>query len=499
MKLRVLIFSVLIASAARPQQPIQSSAANLIRSALAAMGGEEKIRALKTLHITMMGHRNLLEQSERPEGPYIVEYLDIDEWRDLEHDSWKRQEHHRDALEDYSRTMIVSDGVAAEKAGDKEVPGSNEQLENANDALNMGPERILLNALASPDLKRLPDLKLQDVPHHLVEFSRAGTVIRVFLNADTSLPTAVEWVSAYPGGFFWSIWGDITTRVYYSFWWLQNGIHYPLQMDVFRNGLPDSSMAIKAIEFNPRLAQDTFAVSPDARGGFTSRAAKTADDLPLGRTGSPAVEPAPGIVIIPGFWNTTIVRQADGLVVLEAPISSGYSSRLVAEAQRRFPGIPIKAVITTSDAWPHIGGLREYVARGIPVYAVARTLPLLQRFVNAPRTIRPDTLAKSPQQPLFRAVSEKLVLGSGPNRMEIYPLRGESSERQMMVFFPEHKLLYGSDAFQRLPDGTYFYPQTVSEVVAAVEREHLPVERFFMMHLRVTPWHDLLQLLKNNQ
>ena len=101
MKLRVLIFSVLIASAARPQQPIQSSAANLIRSALAAMGGEEKIRALKTLHITMMGHRNLLEQSERPEGPYIVEYLDIDEWRDLEHDSWKRQEHHRDALEDY--------------------------------------------------------------------------------------------------------------------------------------------------------------------------------------------------------------------------------------------------------------------------------------------------------------------------------------------------------------------------------------------------------------
>ena len=69
MKLRVLIFSVLIASAAWPQQPAQNSAADLLRSALAAMGGEEKIRALKTLHITMMGHRNLLEQSERPEGP----------------------------------------------------------------------------------------------------------------------------------------------------------------------------------------------------------------------------------------------------------------------------------------------------------------------------------------------------------------------------------------------------------------------------------------------
>jgi len=499
MKLRVLIFSVLIAAAAWPQQAVQSSAADLLHSALAAMGGEEKIRALKTLHITTMGHRNLLEQSERPEGPYIIDYQDIDEWRDLEHHRWKRQEHHRDALEDYSRTVIVSDGVAVEKAGEKQTPGSDEQLENANDALTMGPESILLNALASSDLKRLPDLKLEDVPHHLVQFSRAGIVTRVFLNADTSLPTAVEWVSAYPGGFFWSIWGDVTTRVYYSFWWLQNGIHYPLQMDVFRNGLPDSSTAIKAIEFNPQLPQETFAILPDARAGFLSRAAKTAEDLPLGRTGSPAVEPAPGIVIIPGLWNTTIVRQEDGLMVLEAPISSGYSSRLIAEAQRLFPGVPIKAVITTSDAWPHIGGLREYVARRIPVYAVARTLPLLQRFVNAPRTILPDTLAKSPKQPVFRPVSEKLELGSGPNRMEIYPLRGESSERQMMVFFPEHKLLYGSDAFQRLPDGTYFYPQTVSEVVAAVEREHLPVERFFMMHIRVTPWQDLLQLLENNQ
>ena len=37
----------------------------------------------------------------------------------------------------------------------------------------------------------------------------------------------------------------------------------------------------------------------------------------------------------------------------------------------------------------------------------------------------------------------------------------------MMVYFPEHKLLYGSDAFQKLPDGKYFYPQTVSEVAAA--------------------------------
>jgi hypothetical protein len=499
LKLHVLILCLAVSSATHAQSVHPPSASDLLHNALAAMGGEQKIRALKTLHLSVIGHRNLLEQSERPEGPYIVEYDEIDEWRDLEHSSWRQEMHSRNALEESRIAMIVSEGAAAQKAGDRESPGSDELLQTANDALALGPERVLLEGISAADLKRLPDLTLQDVPHQVVQFTHAGTPVRVFLNAETHLPTAVEWVNAYPYGIFWSIWGNVTTRVYYSFWWLQNGIHYPLQLDVFRNGLPDRSASIRKIEFNAAAPSDTFAISAAVRSAFAARPRVTADDRPLGSASRPVQEPAPGIVIIPGPWNSTIVRQQDGLVVLEAPMSSGYSAKLIAEAQRRFPGVPIKAVVTTSDAWPHIGGIREYVARGIPVYAVARTVPLLQRFLNAPRTIFPDALAKSPRKPALHPVSGKLVIGSGPNRMEIYPLRGETSERQMMVYFPEHKLLYGSDAFQKTPDGKYFYPQTVSEVVAAVESEHLNVERFFMMHMGVTPWQDALDVLRDAQ
>jgi hypothetical protein len=72
--------------------------------------------------------------------------------------------------------------------------------------------------------------------------------------------------------------------------------------------------------------------------------------------------------------------------------------------------------------------------------------------------------------------------------LEIYPIRGETSERQMMVYFPERKLLYGSDPFQPDQNGGYYYPQTVSELTDAVAREHLSVDRFFMMHIGPTPW-----------
>lgn len=318
--------------------------------------------------------------------------------------------------------------------------------------------------------------------------------MRIFVNSDTHLPTAVEWVTAYPFDTFWSIWGDVTTRVYYSLWWLQNGIHYPMQKDVFRNGLPDRTETITKMDFNSQFPADTFTIAADVRTAFAARANQTQDDR--GPKTSGATEIAPGVWFLRGNWNTTLVRQDDGIVVLEAPISSGYSVKVLEFAQAKFPGVPVKAVITTSDAWPHFAGVREYVARGIPVYVVDRTVPLIERFVHAARTRYPDSLAKAAHAADLRAVSGKITIGSGPNRMELYPLRGESSERQMMVYFPEHKLLYGSDPFQQMEDGKFFYPQTVWELKSAVEREHLQVDRFFMMHIPPTPWSAVVKVVQ---
>ena len=83
--------------------------------------------------------------------------------------------------------------------------------------------------------------------------------------------------------------------------------------------------------------------------------------------------------------------------------------------------------------------------------------------------------------------------------MEIYPIHGETSERQLMVYFPEYKLLYGSDPFQQVENGTFFYPQTVSELTNAVERENLRVDRFFMMHIGLNPWSKVLQTVNDAQ
>lgn len=256
-------------------------------------------------------------------------------------------------------------------------------------------------------------------------------------------------------------------------------------------------LVISKLQIDDPLPEADLTIPEEVRAKFNPNApARNADTIPLGLAGQPAKEIAPGIVFIPGLWNVTLVHQDDGIVILEAPISSGYSAKVIADAHRRFPGQPIKAVITTSDSWPHLAGIREYVAQGIPIYALDLNRPVLERVIAMPYTSRPDAQQHSSRKPNFHLVHGKTTLGAGKNRMEIYPIHGETSERQMMVYFPEYHLLYGSDPFQQNEDGSFFYPQTVTELMDAVAREHLDVHQFFMMHIGPTPWPDLEKAVK---
>lgn len=148
-------------------------------------------------------------------------------------------------------------------------------------------------------------------------------------------------------------------------------------------------------------------------------------------------------------------------------------------------------MVTTSDAWPHLGGVREYVARGIPVYGLDLNRPILERLLKADYTAKPDALAKTPRPAKFTWVSGKTALGTGDTRMELYPVRGENGERMMMAYFPALKLLYTSDEIQKLRSGEYFMPQLLLEVRDAVRRERLDVDRIFGFHIGPTPWADI--------
>jgi len=441
------------------------------------------------LKLKGQGHTYLLEQSERPEGPWIVNYEEVVEVHDLQKVMLLQTVSTRGPAAGPEITSITADGMMfSYAAGAQPIPF--QSLPSDNEWLVLSPERMLLTALAAQDLHSEDDTTLQGVPHRVVAFSLQNETARIFLNVNTSLPTAVETVRAYPYDGFWGVWGDVRTRTYLSFWTLEPGsIHYPRQRDTERNGQPYRSFSITDLTFNPVIPDDSFVVPANVSRALSSRKPTTIDDRPLGRPDRPAQELVPNVVQIPGNWNVALVRQSDGIVVVEAPISSGYSAKVIDEVKRRYPNVPIKAIITTSDAWPHIGGVREYIARGIPVYALDLNRPILERLISAQHHSAPDLLARSPRKANFRFVGQKTTIGTGPNRLELYPIHTETGERMLMVYFPEHKLLYASDLVQgEQKDGTFFMPQYLSELMDAVKRESLLVNTIFAMHAGPTSW-----------
>lgn len=120
-------------------------------------------------------------------------------------------------------------------------------------------------------------------------------------------------------------------------------------------------------------------------------------------------------------------------------------------------------MITTTDFWWHVAGLREYVARGNPIYVLDRNVRVVTGRAKAPHTFVPTVWPGLRARPLS-SLSIPVRQSITPSGTSSTPPRG-----------------------QLCPSGLSF-PQTAIEVVGAVEREGLTPETFIGMHVAATPW-----------
>lgn len=493
--MRTMILLVLLAST---QIAAQDPARALLQKSIDAMGGAAALEAIKVLRVDAMGHAYALEQSERPEGPHLVTYQQLSEIRDHERGRiWRRQQQRNWSLANWTGPDVVYAGdVVAINFNGRWGPHLPQQLDQLRQELALSPERLLFTARAAADLRVAADRTLHGVPNHAVAFTHNGAQVTLYLNAHTSLPTMLRIVADDTFG----IWGDVVLERWYTFWTLQpGGWQFPQQITTTWNGTPYADQTAFTIAVNDTLDETLFAIPDDTAAAFRKmRDMSGAAGMRAARLDpSKAIRVAEDVVVFPGSWAVTLVRQPDGIVVLEAPIGSAYSVQVIEAAAAAFPGVPIKAVVTTSDAWPHLGGVREYVARGIPIYALDLNKPILERLLAATHSKTPDALARAPRAPEWRLVSEKTTIGSGPTRVDVIPVRGEGSERMMMAHLPALNLLYASDLLQYNRDRTSFFnPVYPAELEAAVAREGITgIDRVWAMHMDPIRWSKVTEAL----
>jgi hypothetical protein len=492
-----------------PAQAAQDRAQAVLSAAFEAMGGRATLLGIHTVSDTAVGTRAMVEQSERPTGPYFVDHFRATESLDLEQvrvrtqsqdwgyagpQWWLTQTKPSDG------TVLVDGGISAFQSGTAWQYAGGYPVQFAQERITFGPERVLLTAEQASDLHELADVNLHGTPYHVLAFTWHGVSCTLTINARTNLPWSITWTRAYPYYIFYNVWGDVTSTLTFNEWSLEpNGVRYPREWTYERVGLPDQQLSIIALSFN-QVSDADLTLPSDLVSAHAGKL-RPIDAIPFPATAPALTTLAPGVVLAKGSWNVGFVRQSDGVVVIEAPISPAYARQAFAFARSHF-GLPVKAVITTSDSWPHLAGVRQAVAEGIPVYALDLNRPILQRLLAAPHTQRPDDLARSPRSAHFIWVSSPMTLGSGENALRIIPYRTATAERQMMIDVQQQHLLYTSDLFAPddvADDGTiksWFTPQYLSEAISVARKYDLQPQTIWGMHYGPVPYASIVDAVR---
>jgi hypothetical protein len=150
-------------------------------------------------------------------------------------------------------------------------------------------------------------------------------------------------------------------------------------------------------------------------------------------------------------------------------------------------------VVVTDLAWPHVAGVRAWVARGATIVSHRAAREFLARVVNRRWTREPDLLERSRQHAVFRfrAVTDSLPLAGGD--VLVFPIDGVASEVSLAAFVRPNRFLWASDYIQDLNEPT----QYVDEVVAAVKRVGISPENVAAEHVPLTRWDRIVPLAKS--
>ncbi len=457
----------------------RESPRSLIDRAVEVMGGT----AFRQLHaVRLIGSSTDELSSISPAGaPTVPLYQAFSELRDLDGLRFRRSAVASFPLRPNSipSTEVLDSTTAVRVMGDRTVPGSPSQWRESYPWLRHGIERVLFRALAATDLAMAADTTIAGRPVRTVAFDHDRD--RVYLDRATDLPVAIGLDQRFVDDPTWGMWGTLRTITVYGTWaWLDGGIRYPMVRTVYRGGRSIRHVMIRRVELDPPTPSDSFPITDVLREGFAAR-----DEVRLGNGTDSTAWLAPGVLAIPGPFTVYLVRQGRNYVVLGTPHSRTYMRLVLAEAERWFPGGQPVAAVATSATWPHMAGIGELVARGIPILASPETSSLIREVVAANGGAR---------APRITEVRDSSVIGAGADRLVLFANhgRGATHEDQLVAWLPERGILYAADLFRPERFEPNLWRQPLAELRELAARHDLVPVRVVSIHISSTPWSDVL-------
>jgi glyoxylase-like metal-dependent hydrolase (beta-lactamase superfamily II) len=225
--------------------------------------------------------------------------------------------------------------------------------------------------------------------------------------------------------------GDMRAVTTYSDYKQVDGINFPTRMTLSYGPHPALEVRFTDVKFNqPADIQPPKGLKPRRE---RVRADKVAEGVWY-MTG--------------GSHHSVAIEMADHVIVYEAPLSSARGEAVIAAVKKTIPGKPIRTVINSHHHFDHSGGLRAFVAEGATIVTHRTNKPFYVKAYAAPRTLRPDRMAREGRMATFETVGNKHVISDGTRRIELYALPGNPHcESNLIAVLPKERIMLVADAY----------------------------------------------------
>jgi hypothetical protein len=260
-----------------------SAAVAPIDTAIARMGGEETLRRIERVRFETMTLWQRLTFEQRP-SDLISTYELHSDLRNYTLGAWRNTRRFVSGP-----TMREMTDIVQKDAGIRRIPNPDgtfqpwspiniAYIDERKEIFAFAPERLLLTARASSDLRTLPDTTIAGLAHARVSATVDGFPTTIFFRRNDGFLAMARYRAAQPNDFGLAPWGDMEVEMWYSRWGKYplagtQGVGYPSQWDVRRVGHMYKRLTLLAATFDAVAPADSFAISDSLRTAFASGSA----------------------------------------------------------------------------------------------------------------------------------------------------------------------------------------------------------------------------------
>lgn len=339
----------------------------------------------------------------------------------------------------------------------------------------LNPWAVVADWSADPNVRVSGRCWIRD--YWRVALSRRGEVADDYLYIDP--------VSAYPVQMSRQeshyLWGRVQADYRYLTWYDQL---LPAAASREVDGVADAYRIYSSTRLVPRDSAPSFKL-PDGLAGMPREV-----PLFLQALAPDTIRVSPTIFLLRNRgYAEAVALVRDTVWILDATQGEQRAALDSAWIGKLFPGKHPMRLVVTDLAWPHIAGVRYWVAQGVPVISHRMSAEPLKLVVDRRWSDSTDLMERRRAQVRFkfRAIDQPTSLAGGA--IQVVPLQGAGSEGGLGVWIPGERFLWAGDYVQ-VVDRPSLYGR---EMIGTARAAGIEPVRFGAQHVGVADWSTLLK------